>query len=372
MKEIQFSAPCLLGIEGLVAGELRRMGAKEVQAQNGRVLFQGGLDIMARANICSRYAERIQILMGSFHAISFEALFQGVKSIPWEEWIGKADAFPVKGRSLSSQLASVPDCQSIIKKAVVERLKEKYRLSWFEETGPVHQIQFLILKDQVAIMLDTSGAGLHKRGYRAQATEAPIKETLAAAMADIAHVRGDSVLYDPFCGSGTLLIEAALHALRIAPGLRRRFSAERWSVVPEEVWREERSRAQAMILTDRPFVAYGSDLDENAVLLTKENAKKAGVGARIHVERRDVADFSPKSEKGIVLCNPPYGERLLDLRQAQALYRTMGKRFEQNPGWSYGIISPDDTFEECFGRKADKRRKLYNGMIKCQFYLYFK
>ena len=197
MSEIQFSAPCLLGIEGLVAGELRRMGAADVQAQNGRVLFRGGKDMAARANICSRFAERIQILLGCFSATSFEALFQGVKALPWEAWIDKSDAFPVKGRSLSSQLSSVPDCQSIIKKAVVERLKEKYRLSWFEETGPIHQIQFLILKDQVSLMLDTSGPGLHKRGYRANAAEAPIKETLAAAMADIAHVRGDSLLYDP-------------------------------------------------------------------------------------------------------------------------------------------------------------------------------
>lgn len=180
------------------------------------------------------------------------------------------------------------------------------------------------------------------------------------------------VATDPFCGSGTLLIEAALHALRIAPGLRRRFAAERWGSIPEEIWREERSRAQAMILTDRPFVAYGSDIDENAVALTKENARKAGVGARIRVERRDVSDFTRRGEKGIVLCNPPYGERLLDLRQAQELYRIMGKQFERSPGWSYGVISPDDTFEDCFGRKADKRRKLYNGMIKCQFYLYFQ
>ncbi len=372
METIQFSAPCLLGIEGLVAGELRRMEALEVEAQNGRVLFRGGLGILARANLCSRFAERIQILMGTFPAASFEALFQGVRALPWERWIGKQDAFPVKGRSLSSQLASLPDCQSIVKKAVVERLKEKYQLSWFEETGPVHQISFLILKDQVSVMLDTSGPGLHKRGYRQNAAEAPIKETLAAAMADLAHIRGDSVLYDPFCGSGTLLIESALLALRIAPGLRRRFSAERWAQIPAQIWQEERSRAQGLVLADRPFVAYGSDIDENALRLTEENAKKAGVGSRIRVEKRDIRDFCPAGDRGVVLCNPPYGERLLDLRQAQELYKAMGERFARRPGWSYGVISPDETFEQCFGRKADKRRKLYNGMIKCQVYLYFK
>ena len=368
MSQIKMVAPCLFGLEGLVAGELRTMEAQKVEAQNGRVLFEGDASVLARANIGSRYAERIQILMGTFQARTFEQLFQGVKALPWEAWIGKTDAFPVKGRSLDSKLTSVPDCQSIIKKAIVERLKMAYHLPWFEETGPMHQIQFLLMKDTVSVMLDTSGAGLHKRGYRANATEAPIKETLAAAMAYLAHVRGDSNLYDPFCGSGTILIESALLALRIAPGLRRRFAAEKWAQVPNEVWSIERRRAQDQIFTDRPFMAYGSDIDPQALRLAAENAQKAGVGSRIHLEQRPVADFTPSTEKGMIICNPPYGERLLDIQQAEEIYSVMGKVFPQE--WSSTIISPSERFETLFGRPAQKRRKLYNGMIRCQVFLY--
>ncbi|MDD6174192.1 MAG: class I SAM-dependent RNA methyltransferase [Firmicutes bacterium] len=368
MSQIKMAAPCLLGLEGLVAGELRSMQAQNVEAQNGRVLFEGDEAVLARANLCSRYAERIQILLGVFQARTFEQLFQGVKALPWEMWIGKSDAFPVKGRSLDSKLASVPDCQSIMKKAIVERLKTAYHLPWFEETGAVHQVQFLLMKDKVSVMLDTSGAGLHKRGYRANAAEAPIKETLAAAMAYLAHVRADSTLYDPFCGSGTILIESALLALRIAPGLRRRFAAEKWMQIPGEVWSAERRRAQEQILQDRPFTAYGSDIDPHVLQLAEENARKAGVGGCIRVEQRSVADFVPKTESGMIICNPPYGERLLDIRQAEELYAVMGRVFPQE--WSSTVISPSEHFEALFGRPAQKRRKLYNGMIRCQVFLY--
>lgn len=372
MEAFTMSAPCLLGLEGLVADELRAMGAQKVEPQNGRVLFAGGCDMLARANIGSRFAERIQVFLGAFPARSFDALFEGVKALPWEAWIGKTDAFPVKGRVLSSKLASVPDCQSIVKKAVVERLKQSYRVPWFEETGPVHQIQFLIMKDEAFLMLDTSGPGLHKRGYRENAAQAPIKETLAAAMAHLAHVRGDSRVFDPFCGSGTILIEAALLALRIAPGLRRRFAAERWAQIDPAVWREERARAQGMIFQERPFEAHGSDIDPSALRLARENAVKAGVGKRLFFSEADAGTFTPQGEKGVVICNPPYGERLLDVEQAQALYQMMGQAFVQKPGWSYAVISPDEQFEHLFGRRADRRRKLYNGMIKCQLYMYFR
>ena len=370
--EFKLVAPCLLGMEGIVGEELRKMGAQNVEPQNGRVIFDGTPEILARANIGSRYAERIQVLLGTFPARSFEELFQGVKSLPWEDWIAKTDAFPVKGRSLSSKLASIPDCQKIIKKAVVERLKEKYRIGWFEETGPLHQIQFLIMKDRVSIMLDTSGAGLHKRGYRANSTEAPIKETLAAAMVYLSRVRHDAHLIDPFCGSGTILIEAALYAMNIAPGIGRHFAAERWGVLDSTVWKQEKTRAQDLVMRDAAFTANGYDIDGAAVSLTLENAKKAGVISRIHAEKRDITDFQPIGEYGCVICNPPYGERLLDIRQAEDIYRIMGRVFEQKHGWNYSIISPDDTFEECFGRKADRRRKLYNGMLKCQLYMYYK
>lgn len=254
----------------------------------------------------------------------------------------------------------------------MERLKGKYHLNWFEETGTLHQIQFLIMKDHVSVMLDTSGAGLHKRGYRANSTEAPIKETLAAAMAYLSRVRRDGIVIDPFCGSGTILVESALYAKNIAPGLQRSFTAERWKNIPSAVWQQERARARDLVRRDASFAGYGYDIDGAAVNLTLENARKAGVISCIHAEKRDVADFQPLGERGDVICNPPYGERLLDIRAAEELYRTMGKVFTPKKKWSYNIISPDETFEECYGRKADRRRKLYNGMIKCQFYMYYK
>ena len=370
--KIQFSAPCLFGIEGICADELKRMEIKNVRAENGRVLFEGDLSTLARVNLCSRYAERVQILLAEFKAYSFEDLFQGVKKIEWEKWLTKDEAFPVKGHSVSSKLASVPDCQKIIKKAAVSRLSSKYHTDWFDETGGRHQIQFLIIKDKVSIMLDTSGEGLHKRGYRREATEAPIKETLAAAMADLSHVRPFSTVIDPFCGSGTILIESAMKALNIAPGLRRSFAAEKWEVVPERIWSQERERCFDLIDRDVEFQAYGYDIDNNALELTKANALKAGVEKRIHVEKRSIADFSAEFERAAVISNPPYGERLLDIEQARELYRMMGKKFYKRNGYSYTVISPDDNFERNFGRPADKRRKLYNGMIKCQVYMYFK
>lgn len=372
MDQFKLVSPCLLGVEGLVADELRVMDAQNVEPQNGRVVFDGSAEMMARANLCSRYSERVLVQLGTFRAITFDQLFEGVKALPWENWIGKADKFPVKGRSLSSQLSSVPDCQSIIKKAVVERLKQKHKVAWFEETGNLYQIQFLILKDSVSVMLDTSGVGLHKRGYRANSTEAPIKETLAAAMVHLARVRSDGHFIDPFCGSGTILIEAALYALNIAPGLQRRFAAEYWDAVPPQVWMKEKQRAQDLVRRDASFSAEGYDIDGAAVSLTIENARKAGVISCIRAEKRDIADFTANGEYGCVICNPPYGERLLDVKQAEDIYRVMGRVFEQKRGWSYSVISPDEEFEQCYGRKADKRRKLYNGMIKCQMFQYFK
>ncbi len=368
----QMVCPCLLGIEGLVGDELRRMGAQQVEPQNGRVLFWGDAAMLARANLGSRYAERVLIQVGSFPAASFDELFERTKALPWERWIGKDDRFPVKGRSLNSKLASVPDCQSIIKKAVVERLRQRYRLSWFAETGSLHQIQFLLMKDRASLLLDTSGPGLHKRGYRANAAEAPIKETLAAAMVHLSRLRHDAHFVDPFCGSGTILVEAALYALDAAPGLQRRFAAEKWDQLPAEAWRTERERARDLIRRDARFEGFGYDIDPQAVDLAQENAKKAGVGARIHVAERDIRHFSLDAETGCVACNPPYGERLLDLRQAEDLYRVMGRVFARQYGWNYSIITPDEEFEKCFGRPADKRRKLYNGMIRCQLYQYFK
>ena len=372
MSDFQLVCPCLFGLEGPLADELRRMGAENVDPQNGRVVFSGTDEMLVRANLCSRYAERVQVLMGVFPAGSFEELFQGVKAMPWERWIGKTDAFPVNGSCLSSKLASVPDCQAIIKKAVVERLKGKYSVSWFEETGEPRRIHFLILKDTVSVMIDTSGPGLHKRGYRANAAEAPIRETLAAAMVYFSRVRHDANFIDPFCGSGTILIEAALAAQNIAPGISRRFAAENWDAAGTAIWKRERERARSLETRDSGFQAKGYDIDPAAVALARDNAAKAGVSGCVHVENRSVADFREEGEYGCVICNPPYGERLLNLRSAEELYRTMGGVFVPRRGWGYSIITPDETFEKCFGRKATRRRKLYNGMIRCQYYMYFR
>lgn len=369
---INFTAPCLLGVEGIVAQELKRLGAENVSPENGRVNFSGDYNILARTNICSRYSERILIEMGRFTAKTFEELFQGVKALPWEQWIGKTDKFPVKGRSLNSQLSSVPSCQKIVKKAIVERLKSKYKVQWLEETGELYQIQFLIMKNKVSIMIDTSGSGLHKRGYRAVSTEAPIKETLAAVMADLSHIHSNHIAADPFCGSGTILIEAALKAMNIAPGKNRDFTSKHWGCINSDIWRQEIERAISEEKQDALFEGYGYDIDQNALELSAANAVKAGVGKRLHFARRDIKDFAMDFERCSIITNPPYGERLLDIEQAQQLYKTMGERFVQKSGYSYTIISPDEEFEMIFGRKADKRRKLYNGMIKCQVYMYFK
>ena len=369
---LTFSAPCIFGLEGICANELKFLGIQNVRAENGRVLFEGDFNTLARSNICSRYAERIHILLAEFEAKSFDELFENVNRIEWENFIGISDAFPVKGRCLSSTLMSVPDCQKIVKKAVAARLSERYMLSWFEETGPVHQIQFLIIKDKVSVMLDASGAGLHKRGYRAESNDAPIKETLAAAMAELARVRPNHFVTDPMCGSGTILIEAATKAMNIAPGLNRYFACEKWSCVPKSAFEQERERAKSAVRTDCTFSAEGYDIDETALETAKHNAQLAGVADKITFAKRDIRDFKLSDGFQTVITNPPYGERLLDITAAEELYKIMGEKFLSEKGKSYTIITPDDDFEKVFGRKADKRRKTYNGTLKCQIYMFYK
>ncbi|MCR5653524.1 MAG: class I SAM-dependent RNA methyltransferase [Ruminococcus sp.] len=372
MNSLKFAAPCLFGLEGICANELKFNGFDDVKTENGRVTFSGDLNALAKANIISRYAERITLLLSEFNVYSFDDLFEGIKSIPWEQWLCKDDAFPVLGRCLGSKLHSVSDCQKIIKKAVADRLSWKYGISWFEESGAVHRIRFLIINDKLSIMLDTSGEGLHKRGYRADSNDAPIKETLAAAMVDLARVRPNHFVVDPMCGSGTILIEAAMKAFKIAPGLNRSFSAERWSQIPENIWQNQREEAKSLINRDCAFKAIGYDIDENALLIAKNNAKIAGVADGLEFIKRDINDFSFDNDYETVIVNPPYGERLLDIDAAEKLYKTMGDKFIRDKGKSYTIISPDDDFERVFGRKADKRRKLYNGMLECQVYMYFR
>ncbi|MBQ1284209.1 MAG: class I SAM-dependent RNA methyltransferase [Clostridia bacterium] len=372
MDKFNCVAPCLFGLEKLVADELKDMGAENVLAENGRVLFSGGAEIIARANIRSRFAERVQILVGTFEARSFAELFDNVKALDWERYIGADDAFPVKGSSINSALYSIPDCQSIVKKAIVERLKGKYKIDWFDELGAERKISFFILKDKVQLLIDTSGEGLHKRGYRADSGDAPLKETLAAAMVKLSRIYNDSTLYDPFCGSGTILIEGALMARNVAPGMFRSFASEKFSFIPAEVWRSERAAARDMIDNTVPFKAVGSDNDPEMVKLAMSNAKKAGVSDCVNVTLADVADFSIPTDRGVTVTNPPYGERMLDIETARNLYRAMGKVFKRRHGLKYTVISPDEEFERLFGTVADKRRKLYNGSIRCQLYFYYK
>lgn len=369
---MRFVIPTLFGLEGLTAEELRYIGFENVEAENGRVFFDGDFEEMARANIRCRMGERVLLLLGRFTAESFEELFQGVLAIEWDQWLDKNDAFPVKGWSLNSTLHSVPDCQKIIKKAVVTCLSKRYKQEWFAETGPTVQIQFSIMKNEVMIMLDTSGPGLHKRGYRANAGAAPLRETLAAGMVDLAHVRPDSLVIDPMCGSGTLLIEAAMKARNISPGLMRRFACEKWSCFPEDVFKRERQAAKALIRKDVSFRARGFDIDREAVELSRENAKKAHVDDLIEFRRQDVHYLRLPKEPCILLCNPPYGERLMEKEEAEDIYDVLGQRTPPTPGHSYYFITSHERFENFYGRRADKRRKLYNGMLECQFYMYYK
>lgn len=369
---MQFAAPCLLGLEGLAANELKFKGIDGVRAENGRVLFSGDESTLVRANLCSSLCARVFILMAEFEAHDFDALFEGAKAADWSRFLGERDAFPVKGSSLDSALTSIPACQKIIKKAVVEKLRERYHTSWFEEDGGVHQIQFRLFKNRVSLYLDTTGAALNKRGYRALSGEAPMKETLAAAMAEIARVRRDHIVVDPFCGSGTIVIEAARKALNIMPGIDRSFAFEGWSQIDPAIIEAERQRARDEERRDVSFHAYGYDIDEGSLEIARRNAELARVGDRIVFENRDIRDYRDDFERVSVITNPPYGERLMDVQGARELYRVMGEKFIPKPYHSYTVISPDDHFEKCFGRPADKRRKLYNGTLKCQVFSYFK
>lgn len=372
MATIKMAAPCLFGLESVLSGEVKRLGGKNIDTTDGRVSFTGDFEMLAKANLWLRTAERVLIVLSSFRAESFEELFQGVLKIPLEDYVGKNDAFPVKGWSLNSQLASVPDCQSIIKRAAVKRLEGHYHQSWFSETGPVHQIQFSIRKNIATIFLDTSGAGLHKRGYRQQSVLAPIKETLAAGIIDFARMYDDSVICDPFCGSGTFLIEAVMKGMNLAPGINRRFAAEKWGSIPQEVWKNARDEAASLINRDARIHAYGYDYDPAAVELTMQNAKKAGIASRIRASVQDISKFTVPAQKAVIITNPPYGERLLEIKEAEELYQKMGEVFPVDPDKHYYIISPHEEFERIFGRMADRRRKLYNGMIKCQLFMYFR
>lgn len=370
MEKFEIVIPTIFGLEAFVSREIRQMGYETSLVEDGKVTFWGDERAVCRANIGIRTGERVLIKAAEFSAVTFDELFEGTKSIDWSRWIGKKSAFPVKGYSLKSTLASVRDCQAIIKKAVADSLSAAYGVDWLEESGETYQIQFSVFKDKVTLMIDTSGENLHKRGYRAVSNLAPMKETIAAAMVMMSHWKYEYPLADPLCGSGTIPIEAAMIKRNIAPGINRSFAAESFSQFPGKLWEECREEAKSMI-KDIPLEIYAADIDPKTVEIAKQNAVIAGVSDAVKPVAGDVADFSSALSYGTVICNPPYGERLGEKKECEELYRIMGRQFKALDKWSYYIITSNESFEENFGMKASKKRKMYNGMLKCNIYQYF-
>ena len=369
---MEYVATCLFGVERMLADEIDALGYKRTETSDGRITFEGDADAMARCNLWLRTAERLYIKIGAFDADTFGGLFEGAKALPWEEWLDRDACFPVTGHSLKSALFSVPDCQAIIKKAIVERLRSKYGISWFGETGAKYRVEFFIFRDRVTLMIDSSGTPLHKRGYRLASNDAPLRETLAAALVKLSRPREGVLFHDPFCGSGTIPIEAALIMTNTAPGLNRSFAAEEFACVDRRVFARAREEAEAAKTAAEGFEAYASDIDPKFVSITKGNIRRAGVGAHVKAFVADALDITSGGRRGTVVCNPPYGERLSDRRACEELYAAMGRAFASLGPWQIYILSSHDDFETFYGRKADKVRKLYNGMIKCNFYQYFK
>ena len=369
MSNFEFAVPCLFGLEGIAGDELRRLNIENVRVENGRVLFSGDEAAMAKANVCLRTGERVLLTIADFKATTFEQLFQGVYNANLEDFIPKDGQFPVKGHCLNSQLMSVPDCQAIIKKAASRRLGEKYGVAWMPETGVKYQLQFAIMNDRVTLYLDTTGPGLHKRGYRAIGNDAPLRETLAAAMVILTRYRGREFFWDPFCGSGTIPIEAALIAINRAPGLNRHFAAEEFPWMPKEVWEDVKTEAK-----DKEFHGdyriLGSDNDPKCVSLAMANARKAGVGKLITFKDGDAAKMSLPCDSGILVCNPPYGERMMEQNEAKRLYQALGRHLKFANDWKKYIITSEPEFEHYFGKRCDKKRKFYNGKIQCNYYMY--
>ena len=372
MRELELLIPTLFGLEGLCADELRRLELPGVRAENGRVRCQAAPGDIPRVNLNLRTGERVLLVAGEYEARDFDALFEGCRALPWEDFIPRDGAFPVKGYSLNSQLHAVPACQAVLKKAVAARLGEKYGLATLPEHGALYQLQFSILKDRVTLMLDTTGPGLHKRGYRAVGVAAPLRETLAAAMVLLSRYRGRDPFCDPFCGSGTIPIEAALIAKNRAPGLSRSFSAQRWRWLDSGLWLAAAGEAM-----DKEYHGtydiWGGDIDPRAVAIARSNAEKAEVEDTVRFAVADAAAFRREEPYGRIVTNPPYGERILEKKEAEGLYRAFGAAVRAlPPGWRVSLLSSHTEFERTFGRPADRKRKLYNGMLKCDLFQYEK
>ncbi|NJD02760.1 MAG: class I SAM-dependent RNA methyltransferase [Ruminiclostridium sp.] len=371
MSKMQLIATSTFGIEAVVGRELLKLGYQDQHVENGKVTFSGDESAVCRTNLWLRSADRVLVKIGEFKALTFEELFQQTKALPWDEWIPEDAQFPVDGKSIDSKLSSVPDCQAIVKKAVVEKLKQKYRKDWFDESGPLYRIEVGLLKDMATLTIDTTGAGLHKRGYRKLVSGAPLKETLAAAMIMISRWNHERVLIDPFCGSGTIPIEAALIGMNLAPGLKRPFTAESWGNIPSGLWKQAREEALDTVCKDCELRINGSDIDDEVMSLARYHAREAGVEKSLHFQRMAMSDISSRFKYGFIICNPPYGERLGEAKEVEKLYRQMGTVFKTLDTWSYYVLASHPQFESLFGRRADKKRKLYNGRIMCNYYQFY-
>lgn len=366
---LQLIATSPMGLEAVVARELKELGYEDTAVENGRVNFTGDLIDICRCNLWLRTSDRVLIKMGEFSAVTFDELFEGTKALPWQDWIPAHGEFPVEGRSHKSQLSSVPACQGIVKKAIVEKLKESYHTEWFEENGPRYVIEINLLNDKALLTLDTTGPALHKRGYRKLATEAPLKETMAAAMILLSrwNQNPSRPFYDPCCGSGTLPIEAAMIGWNIAPGLRRTFNSEAWPVLPESLWQQAREEAFDAVKDDIPLNIAGSDIDPNAIEVATAAAKSAGLGKEITFQSMPAVKIQPQGDYGCLITNPPYGERIGEEKEVRKLISQLGRVAAELPTWSFFALTPTKQFEHDFQRKADKRRKLFNGRIECQY-----
>lgn len=372
MTEIELVAPCNFAVEAVLSREIKNLGYEVSKVEDGRVSFIADEEGICRSNLWLRTAERILVKVGEFDAVTFEELFEKTRKLDWHSFIPEDAEFPVaKASSIKSKLFSTSDIQAIVKKAVVESLKARYKVDWFKETGERYPIHVFLNKDRVAIYLDSSGSALHKRGYRELSNAAPIKETLASAMVQLTPWREDRALIDPFCGSGTILIEAAMLGLNMAPGLNRSFAAESWRWIQKDSWEKAREEARSLVRKDVQLNIQGYDIDENALKIARSNTRLAGIEGKIHFQKRDMNELSSKDHYGFIVTNPPYGERLSDQKSVEGLYKEMGKVFSRLDTWSFYIITSHEEFERFFGRKADKKRKLYNGMMKTDLYQFY-
>jgi len=371
VSRLELIATSTFGLESIVAGEIKALGYSDIKVENGKVTFTADEKAICRANLWLRTADRVRLKVGEFKAVTFDQLFEKTKALPWPDLLPREAAFPVDGKSVQSTLFSISDCQAIVKKAVVESMKSRYRTEWFKENGPLYQIEVSLLKDTATLTIDTSGPGLHKRGYRSGGSEAPLRETLAAALVMLARWKPDITLIDPFCGSGTITIEAAMMGQNIAPGMEREFTSESWPIIPRECWHEARRETHEQADYKRELDITGTDIDPRAINTARKNAARAMVDHAIHFQERPLSELSSKKKYGKIICNPPYGERLSELKEVEQLYKEMGKIFKILDTWSFYILTAHENFESLFGKKASKRRKLYHGNIKVHYYQYY-